>query len=484
MTTLETNQSSPNEKMADGLFDSDSDDVHNEGGVKGVNDVVRPKVVLSEVRHNSVVGGQRGLFATVDVKAGSLIVLEWPILAWDRSLLEMDDGIWTIVELITKLPDAHNTSKELHPQQLGDVDAEEVRKVEEMIAQGQVPAGILANLSVSREEMIRIYLTLQHNGFQSGLYHQLCLINHSCQPNCIKFEPRAGSRGASEVWTTKDVAAGEELTICYLHPMESSWQYAQDYLQTQHGFVCKCTRCQGIGEEAVAGVQKDRDLEEVEEGFGNIEAMLNFAVSAGRPPDIEVVEESLASLDEISSTLQRKLSESNIVFAREKLRLDVRLRTNQASLLNAGVELFDGQSQHVEPACDYAQKLALTAAKLFVSQVELLGKEHSNLATSLTDLWNALDFLQRVQPLAFSPAEIIVSHTTLVNVLHMLLADTLLAGKGQETTKSQTAGSLSALMKIIKAETQRLKDLYMVAKRCPEAVRVLKRPGGVVWGQA
>lgn len=469
--------------MADGLFDSDSEDVQNEAGMKGAKEAVRAKVVLSEVRHNSVVGGQRGLFATVDVKAGSLVVLEWPVLTWDRSLLEMDDGIWTIVELITKLPAAHDTTKALHPQQLGDVNAEEVRQVEEKIAQGQVPVGILANLTVSREEMIRIYLTLQHNGFQSGLYHQLCFINHSCQPTCIKFEPRAGSRGASEVWTTKDVAAGEELTICYLHPMESSWQYAQDYLQAQHGFVCNCTRCQGIS-SAVPGVQKDSELEEVEEGFGNIEAMLKFAAEAGRPPDVEVVEESLTSLDDISSTLQRKLSEDSVVFAREKLRLEVRLRTNQASLLNAGVELFDGQSQHVEPACDYAQKLALTAAKLYVSQVELLGKEHSNLATSLTDLWNALDFLQRVQPLAFSPAEIIVSHTTLVNVLHTLLADTLLAGKEEGTTKTQSANALTALMKLIKAETQRLKDLYMVAKRYPEAVRVLKKPGGVVWGQA
>jgi hypothetical protein len=66
-----------------------------------------------------------------------------------------------------------------------------------------------------------VALALQHNGFGSGLYLQLAMVNHACHaPNCIKTSPTGATAWASELWTTRDVRAGEQLFISYAQPLE------------------------------------------------------------------------------------------------------------------------------------------------------------------------------------------------------------------------------------------------------------------------
>lgn len=66
-----------------------------------------------------------------------------------------------------------------------------------------------------------VALALQHNGFGSGLYLQLAMVNHTCYaPNCIKTSPTGATAWASELWTIRDVRAGEQLFISYAQPLE------------------------------------------------------------------------------------------------------------------------------------------------------------------------------------------------------------------------------------------------------------------------
>jgi hypothetical protein len=78
----------------------------------------------------------------------------------------------------------------------------------------------------------------------AGLYLNLALINHSCSPNCTKLTPwkevrsaagnGVGSWTASEVWATRNIAPGEELTISYLQPLEQTAPRRRSQFLEQH----------------------------------------------------------------------------------------------------------------------------------------------------------------------------------------------------------------------------------------------------------
>jgi hypothetical protein len=408
-------------------------------------------------------------------------------------LLSLDDGIWTIIQQIVEHAPSHELSQHLHPRNITDVPIEEVRQVEEKFR--DIAPSLMTRLivPVERDELLRLYLVLQHNGFQSGLYRHLCMINHSCVPNCIKFEPRAGSRGASEVWATRNIAAGEELLISYVSPLETSFPSAQEYLQSQHGFRCLCQRCSECSEAyersivdnssslAEADDAVDKSLSKVvndfEGNFEGIEQMLQVAMNTyRRPPDVEVIDESLETLDEI---WERVLEMSELLPPQEILRLQLRMQSIQCSLLSSAIELFDGQKKHAEVAHDYGSKLAATAAKWSVNQQSLFGNNHPDIATSLTDVSNALDFLFRLSS-TFSELE----SDRIVNDIQ----DVLSAGSWMrlDTDKVEDRAGLhgkKSILKTIGRETSRVKDLYMLAKRVPAAVKVLKGPGVVFWGK-
>ena len=68
--------------------------------------------------------------------------------------------------------------------------------------------------TISNADLIRAAAAMHLNSFNSGVFPTISLINHSCRPNCVKFEPNAV--GVSEVRVVRPIAAGEECTICYL----------------------------------------------------------------------------------------------------------------------------------------------------------------------------------------------------------------------------------------------------------------------------
>lgn len=492
------------------LFDSD-----DENGLASTRQEPRRLSVLRDDLPPSI-GGRRGLFASQNIPAGSLIVLEWPTLTWDKSLLSLDDGVWTIIKQILQHAPSHQLTAHLHPRRVNDVPVEEFRQAEEKYR--ELSPALKAELSAAeRDEVMRLYLVLQHNGFQSGLYWHLCMINHSCSPNCIKFEPRTGSRGASEVWTTTDVAAGDELLISYVAPLETSYPDAQEYLQSQHGFQCFCQRCTGsapyfaeaasgdaaehsdtagdaVDATTVAGVGEEMPrsvlqvVSNMEANFEGIEQMLHVATQTyRRPPDVEVIEESLETLDLISAQVAQLASPTDGTMPlpeQETIRLRSRTQSIQCALLSAAIELFDGQQKHVAVAQDYARKLVTTAVKLYGHQRQLLGDSHPNLATTLTDLSNALEFLLRLSAgdaaAAADTAQLFAEASQSLAVFPWLVLEK--PHDQQEMLKRAGSDPAKQLLWKLRRETDRVKDLYMLAKRVPSAVKVLKGPGVVFWG--
>jgi len=112
-------------------------------------------------------------------------------------------------------------------------------------------------------DLLRLALVMQCNAFDSGLYLHLSIFNHACghSASAVKWSPHDGGsivagvelgkatkrlRGCSEVWTTRYVRAGEEITISYVQPPEAAPARRRDRLQRQFLFRCECAECAGI----------------------------------------------------------------------------------------------------------------------------------------------------------------------------------------------------------------------------------------------
>lgn len=81
-----------------------------------------------------------------------------------------------------------------------------------------------------------------------GIYPHLALINHSCIPNCIRWDNvdnnNIGSsrRRSMRYVSLHDLRIGTELFTSYV-PISWSYQDRQYYLKDLFGFECKCLRC-------------------------------------------------------------------------------------------------------------------------------------------------------------------------------------------------------------------------------------------------
>ena len=135
--------------------------------------------------------------------------------------------------------EAFRASNSLHPKELADAEEDEIESMRS-IHQARIEALLVNHIEWNAEEVIRLLLALQHNGFASGLYTRLSIFNHSCKPNVIKFDTKTNTAGASECWTIRAVKAGEELCIHYCAPGDTTVKKTQNYLLEQHRFKCGC----------------------------------------------------------------------------------------------------------------------------------------------------------------------------------------------------------------------------------------------------
>ena len=72
-----------------------------------------------------------------------------------------------------------------------------------------------------------------------GLYCRLSLLNHSCLPNAHYAASRCG---LMTVRTTRELRAGEELTLHYCDLYDTREERGKQ-LQREKGFTCSCDRC-------------------------------------------------------------------------------------------------------------------------------------------------------------------------------------------------------------------------------------------------
>jgi hypothetical protein len=236
-------------EILDSLFGEDESDETLSPAV-GAQQIIAQ---ICEIRQLPIVGGGRGLFAKCNIPVGTLIVAEVPVQTWEGKNLDDHDDLFDVLEAALMNEKAYKTTQQLHPISIEQADVEEIQRIEGSLTEERVATLLSAvaqsplgaeGRDIDKTEIVRVLLTLQHNGFNSGLYGALTKINHSCDPNAIKFSPSAGSSGASEIWSVRDIREGEEITICYCEPLEMTRQSMHEFLVAHHRFICCCTVCE------------------------------------------------------------------------------------------------------------------------------------------------------------------------------------------------------------------------------------------------
>lgn len=189
------------------LFGSDDDEDQQEVTKQALSHLSVNKP-LAEIRTIKNIGGERGLFAKFDIPAGALIISEIPIIVWPECDLTEVENLIQVLELVCSNQQAIDATKNLHPRKIEDADEFEILNVNKTIS-FQVLSQIATDSRLSPTEVRRIFLTLQHNGFSSGLYEFLSIANHSCNPNCIKFVPQTTT---AEQMTRTNQGSGRHTT--------------------------------------------------------------------------------------------------------------------------------------------------------------------------------------------------------------------------------------------------------------------------------
>lgn len=188
-------------------------------------------------------GGGRGICALQRLAPGTVILVENPAMEWTEEQIGKELDIFAVRCLLLH-PNAHQIVpwiEEFHPSKK-DVDEENdddnnhdqiTKMMSDLLSQyseteiselveltkdrGIVNSGDQSENSspLNTRDILRILLAIRYNGLESGIYLHGAMLNHSCHPNCAKLLPQ-GNQAYSEVVTTREVRAGESLTISYV----------------------------------------------------------------------------------------------------------------------------------------------------------------------------------------------------------------------------------------------------------------------------
>lgn len=426
---------------------------------------------IAEIRDaGSEIGGNRAVYARKFIPAGSLILLEWPSFVWQPEQLVDEDELFSLLVQMKADEVASRVFADLHPKHLTDVHIKEIDDARSIFGDK-----LLSLVASEQNEFIRIYLAFKHNGFRSGLYHALCMINHSCVANSIKFEPRKGSRGASEVWSTRDIQANEEITINYLSPAASCYANAQKYLSLEHSFICSCQRCLSIS--AMIIPLRLETATAWEEDIERCETELQSALAIADMMDLPTMTDEFEQGSHAIQPLLAVIATANMdeVYFTDKVRLLIRGYNALCGLSRALLQTVNEAA--LDTLTEYHKTLFLRATRMLLPsaislvtlQIQLYDKDHPDLITSWEDV--ATGFQVLLKALKLSEADITLQLEDVdIDILrrHFAIADHIEL-------------SWRAFCAMVEKEVQRLKKLYSLPWRCPQATKVLPGSGVTFW---
>jgi SET domain len=375
-------------------------------------------------------GGGRGYVAKQDVEAGTLLLVEAPLVSWpvDGGSVDLD----SIFKIFGHANAAHilHAMEHFHPLKV-QVDSSDdgpstnpvqVEKMIEMYKLQYEEDGNGGNESskhlervvaaaaemrlensngtpISTRDVLRLLVALRYNSLQTGIYLHVAMLNHADFPNCVKFLP-TGNKSYSEVRTTRPVRAGEALTISYI-PRLLSHASRRKYLWEQHRF--DIGRAEDIPSEwkKLELVNKQLPPSNLERTYGDETLTHRIEVTTAE------LEDQCREISSENRTTPLTPDEAERAKALELASLEL-YTAAVAQLGNSSHLLLLPCLQLHLDACDLVQRrvslpskqridllgrLIVTAQKLLRLQELVLGCDHFDLARTQLDLAQAVEEL-------------------------------------------------------------------------------------------
>jgi hypothetical protein len=263
----------------------------------------------------------------------------------------------------------------------------------------------------------------------------LTKVNHSCAPNCVKFCPTAASCGASEIWSVREIAENEEITICYCERDDMIYSSRDEFLQSHHRFQCACPWCQSSrcfedGKAIEARDSTREHLLRLEKEIIHMEQELLWQTLDDR---LEAAV-TCANMVTHAASLLSEMEQQLVVCSEDILMMQVRTLKLIANVAVAGIGALETLGKGNAEALEFlASEFLQSTQKLLVKQLQYLHPDHPVLASTHVDISQAL-----------------------------------------ESSGKTARGHTDAAKKI--------KMLYNTRKRFPRASRELKKAGDCYWG--
>ena len=397
------------------------------------------------------VGGGRGYIASESIPAGTLVLVESPMMTWPEEQLGKKLSIVSVKHLIEHpkanqfvqdLEDFHPTKEQvdnLYQNANGSIEEESNEEHEQILTmmnslrseycfspkeksagrQNKHKAQKLLDLVAfaqklglrSRDgsdlnsiDMLRLLLALRYNGLESGVYRHVAMLNHDDHPNCAKFLP-TDENSFSEVRTTRRIKKGEALTISYL-PRILSHASRRKILWEQHRFDIGVKHLKGerYQMELVGGSLPPSIIGVVSENL-TLTDRIERATE-----DFEVIQREIELTSKSSSEVSRESFET--AKALEQSVLELQKVTEEQLQNSTHILMIPILSLHIEicafvlkdPSLNCANQLGVLSRQtvsgyqLLPLQKALHGPDHFDLARTSLDLAQSISQLLSRSP--------------------------------------------------------------------------------------
>ena len=194
-------------------------------------------------------GKGMGLIANADIKCGTVIICEKPVIYIPRKLnnkSEMELRMHIINQLKGLQPKIQFKILSLHDSFKNNNNNNQ-----------SIPQ-LLINVWRTNSHKINN----ENSTISNGLFLNSSRINHSCQPNCQGiYLHKIGQR---IVFAVQDIRKGTELTCNYIDNNEfMCFMDRQKYLEKHYMFKCKCMECMKCIKNKKYLIQKDNVIKEI-----------------------------------------------------------------------------------------------------------------------------------------------------------------------------------------------------------------------------
>ncbi|RMY19741.1 hypothetical protein D0867_04501 [Hortaea werneckii] len=203
---------------------------------------------LLEFRH--AVDKGYGLFAAKDIKRGTCIFKEAPLVLITREASDNPETVFNISQQVSKLPQGQRRAYRLLHTEVDSIDPAAVRIIRNVLARNinHVDTNAIVQRKIDDLAIFKTNCVQAGMGGQYGyaVFLTYSRLNHSCSPNAHHaYNER---EGLEMLHTVRNITSGEEITVSYINVLRTSSQRAAE-LQ-QWGFACACECCKGSGAPA------------------------------------------------------------------------------------------------------------------------------------------------------------------------------------------------------------------------------------------